>query len=167
MGNVVALPSLGLLLAASCSIPALASDCGIVKEAVIAQTKVSYAATVVMTLPGEPTTTAQTIASGEKVYFLFKGAWQSSPRNAQEEIDKVNSAAKTGTCAHESDDTINGESVGVYTLRYQTPHSESNNRLWISKATGLPLKTEAVLTSKTTISITFRYDNIKPPPGAN
>ena len=71
------------------------------------------------------------------------------------------------TTASTSDETVNGESVGVFTLRYKTPHSESNNRLWISKATGLPVKTEAVLTGGMTISITFRYDNVRLPAGAN
>jgi outer membrane lipoprotein-sorting protein len=166
MGNLIGLISLGSLLAAS-SVPVLADECATVKEAIIAQTKVPYASTVVMTQAGAPLTTGQTVTLGDKLYIQVNGAWQSTPRNAQEEIDKMNAAAKTGTCIHESDETVNGESVGVFTLRYKTPHSESNNRLWISKATGLPVKTEAVLTGGMTISITFRYDNVRLPAGAN
>jgi hypothetical protein len=151
------------LLAASLSGPAFADACGSVRDAVVAQTKVPYAATTVMGLTGAPPTTTETISADGKLYFQINGAWHSGPHDAQAEIDKMNAAAKTATCTQESDDTVNGQSVAVFMVHHKTEHSESDNRIWISKATGLPLKTDAHFKDGLTVAIAFKYDNIHPP----
>jgi outer membrane lipoprotein-sorting protein len=154
---------LALVLIASVEGPALADECAAVKDAVIAQTKVPYAASTVMALGSAPATTTQSISTGGRLYFQVNGTWQSTPHDAQKEVDKANAASKTGSCTHESDATVNGESTAVFLVHYKTEHSESDNRLWISKSTGLPLKTDVQFKDGIKVSIAFRYDNIQPP----
>lgn len=48
----------------------------------------------------------------------------------------------------------------------KTERSESDNRLWISKAAGLPLKIDMRFQSGITVSSAFRYDNVELPSGS-
>jgi hypothetical protein len=46
------------------------------------------------------------------------------------------------TCAYIRDESLNGESVSVYSQRYEAAAGTTNAQIWISKKTGLLLREE-------------------------
>jgi outer membrane lipoprotein-sorting protein len=68
------------------------------------------------------------------------------------------------TCSVGGDEPVNGQPATVYEAHIDNQGEKSDNKLWVSKATGLPVKSEARM-REGTITQTFRYDGVEAPAG--
>jgi hypothetical protein len=109
------------------------------------------------------------------IYMQIGGAWKRSPLSVQdmrkqEEENRRN--AKSMDCRYLRDETVNGEAAAVYHLQAVTEaDTKSDSTLWISKRTGLPLKSENDIDigdpgSKQHLSTRYEYTGVRPPAGA-
>jgi hypothetical protein len=84
----------------------------------------------------------------------------------QQEQDNIKNA-KSNTCQRLADDRVDGTLTAVYTLHSETPDvGASDAKVWISKATGLPLRSEGDVgggPDKMHISTKYDYANITAP----
>lgn len=152
---------------------ARADDCELATAAAIAQAKVPYATTHVTTVAGEAPARAEMVFTADKAYLHTNGAWRSMDYSPQAQIDRIN-AVKTSaekakqTCEKPASDTVKGEAVTLLVMHTDDGGKRSDARLWISKKSGLPLKSEIRIDGGNEIAIVaddFRYDHIEAPAG--
>jgi hypothetical protein len=60
------------------------------------------------------------------------------------------------------DELVNGEMAAVYSVHEVSPKSTSDSKTWISKAKGLPLRSDTDMEGSH-ISTRYEYGNVKPP----
>ena len=80
----------------------------------------------------------------------------------QENIKDVTSSS----CTLIGSDTVNGTPADVYSAHYdQKDMGVTEGKIWLAKATGLPLRTDLTLMAgeKTSTSSVFDYADIKAP----
>ena len=119
---------------------------------------------------GQPTTSEMVFAGGAR-YILFNGKWSASPISTQElkDLEQRNlKNARNLSCHHVRDESVNGESVALYTTHSESTHGKDDNQIWISKTRGLILRQETDLDTggangKTHLSIRYDYTNIQAP----
>lgn len=152
----------------SAATAAHADDCNTMMTATLAQMQVPYRATISFSnLNGKPAT-SETIFTGGKIYVQLNGAWQVSPMTVQEMTDQMKKNYKESkhACQHVGDESVGGQAASVYTASFQSPHSHSDNRVWISRSRGVLLKTWAHIDEgNQTMTTTYAYDSIQPPAG--
>jgi len=114
--------------------------------------------------------TYESITAGGKIYIQINGQWKVGPQTVQERLQQEQENiqnAKTYTCKSLPATTIDGTAADVYEF-----HSESadvgtgEGTIWLSKSTGLPLKTEEDFTNegdKRHLSLVYSYNNINAP----
>lgn len=147
---------------------AIADDCAVPSDAVFAQAKRPHAVSATITRAGR-TITNEVIVAGDRLYMKSNGSWMSMPHPLADTLARLDEAKKNGAsaCHQSADETFDGQAVSVYDVHLVNKDRASDNRLWISKRSGLPLKTEAHLQSGATVLETFQYDNVQVPPGVN
>lgn len=111
----------------------------------------------------------ETIATADATYVKVRGEWRTSPMTPQqlaaqqqENIRNVTAAS----CTALPDELIDGKAAVAYQAHYeQKDLGASDARIWIAKATGLPIRTDVSLQAgeKTSVSTRFDYDNVKAP----
>ena len=121
-----------------------------------------------MTLPVMASGTsrqAQSVQVGGKTYIQVDNVWTVSRMSVADELQTVNDEAKTAqtTCKAAGADVINGQPVSIYDAHVVNQGSTSDNRLWISVASGLPLKIETHLDTGGVSTQLIRYDNVTAP----
>jgi hypothetical protein len=89
------------------------------------------------------------------------------PQPVAATLARLDEARKNGasTCQQSADETLDGQAVAVYAVHLVSKDRVNDNRLWISKSSGLPLKTESHLQSGTSVLQTLKYDNVQAPAG--
>ena len=77
--------------------------------------------------------------------------------------------AKAMTCRYLRDETVNGEAASVYHSQAETKGGKSDATLWMSKRTGLPLRSESNIDTgggdKMHLAIRYDYTDVRPPAG--
>jgi hypothetical protein len=145
-----------------------ASDpCEAVFNAMVAQAKQPYVAAITTTKPsGSPTQSETRVVAG-KSYFQVDGKWHSVAQTTDQMVADLTSVHKsaTGTCKVSGDEAVGGKSATVFDAHIVNQGSASDNRLWVSKDTGLPLKSEAHLEGGEIVAQVFEYDNVTAPIG--
>jgi hypothetical protein len=107
---------------------------------------------------------SETISTTDAIYMKVGNQWKKSSSSPQDEARETADKARSYSgCQHIGDETVNGESAGIYTEANQ--ESGINGKVWISKKRGLPLKAELSMGARR-FSIRYDYDNIRPPAGA-
>jgi hypothetical protein len=76
---------------------------------------------------------------------------------------------KSMACRYLRDETVDGEAAAVYHVRSENEGVKSQAVLWISKRTGLPLRSENDIDTgdkdKMHLAIRYDYANVQPPAG--
>lgn len=120
---------------------------------------------------------SEEISTGKDIYVLNRGNWidmqmsflemtKSGDPNKDPDIKKMQEAAR---CAALPDETVAGQPAAVY-LEHNSD-SGIDTKIWISKSTHLPLKSEipnkaaGAAMSSFTVS-TYDYKNVRAPAGA-
>ena len=108
----------------------------------------------------------KTITAGGVNYVQQNGVWAKSDNSAQDSLKQVQQNFKNATvytCKQLADDTVAGEAAGVYTVHEENAFTKGDSKVWVSKRTGLPLKSEEDLAGVGHIAVVYSYTNIKAP----
>ena len=148
---------------------AAADDCAEVRAATLAGVSRPYAASIKIEHADDLPTTSHIVMTGDRMYVEVRRVWNSMPMTTKELIDKVNKTSLKDQliCQRTGEEAIDGVSTTIYAVENQTPARASHSRIWISKANGLPLKTEVRLGGGNVMTSLFDYNNVQPPPGAH
>jgi TonB family protein len=118
----------------------------------------------------------KTIFTGDKLYSWFEGTWTVTSTSGDTIEQNINASRKgsTRSCNPEGTEMVAGEPADVFVEDENTLNGFlSVGRFWISRRSGLPLKSELLL-AKTdggstiamlTTATADAYDDIRPPPG--
>ena len=158
---------------------AKAADCAPVYAAGTKQAATPYRASVVtsdVTLPPglspalSPARITDMVYDGQALYLMIGGKWISRPMTPQMQLAQIAENKKRGhaVCARLADSAVDGEAAAVYTTHDQMPEGTADTKIWISKKTGLPLRSDvriALHPGGQTTSARFHYGPVKRPPG--
>lgn len=122
---------------------------------------------------GGKTRSSQTIYLNHSTYVQVNGQWRSSPLTQQEVLEmkkEQQDKNSSATCRAVRDESVNGESAVLYSLRQETPDAKIDSQIWLSKSRGVPLKTEIEMDiggkfGKSHRIMRFEYTNVQAPPG--
>lgn len=139
-------------------------DCKLVLDAMTKVFDTPTHAYVTMEMSGKPQT-VESIYAGGKVYAKYEGKWSAgSTVQEMKQIAEKNRQTNKTTCRHLNDEPVNGEMTAVYSVHDVSPRATSDSKTWISKAKGLPLRSDTDMDGgKSRISTRYGYSNVKPP----
>lgn len=112
---------------------------------------------------------AEGITTADTSYVLIKGAWKKSPMSPQAVLAQEQENIRDTTvqsCKALPDEVVDGKPASVYQAHYeQKDLGVSEAKVWIAKATGLPLRTDVSVQAgeKTSVISHMDYANIKAP----
>jgi hypothetical protein len=140
------------------------SDCKLVMDAMTKLFDTPAHAYVTMNITGKPQE-AESIYAGGVVYARYNGKWSAgSTTKEMKELAEKNRQNNKTTCRYLKDEPVNGEMAAVFSVHDVSPRSTSDSTTWISKAKGLPLRSDIDLNEgKSHLSTRYEYDNVKPP----
>jgi hypothetical protein len=104
-----------------------------------------------------------------KALYLRRGSghWIKVPTTPQDLIDAMKeSGMALSSCHRMREEAVEGQAATVWAAHLHTgnPVKEMDMQIWISSATGLPLRTESSQRGAH-VSTHLAYDNVQPPPG--
>jgi hypothetical protein len=121
---------------------------------------------------GNKPVSSESIHTGSVSYIQVNGKWRRSPitvedlRKQQEENLRT---AKSMACRYLRDEAVSGEAAAVYRSQAENQDVKSDSTVWVSKRTGLPLRSENDLDTgdadQQHLSIRYDYANVQPPTG--
>ncbi|MBV9331342.1 MAG: hypothetical protein JOZ55_07300 [Alphaproteobacteria bacterium] len=104
----------------------------------------------------------ESIAAGGKVYSKKKeGGWE--VQNAAVDATKIQNYWADKSCKTVGVEALNGEPASII-LHHDGGPAKSDTRFWVSKASGLILKTEMKSLNTVLVSVED-YRDVHPPPG--
>ncbi|HEX3556266.1 MAG TPA: hypothetical protein VIA62_23860 [Thermoanaerobaculia bacterium] len=167
---------IAILIAAAAGQPARAADplCKLVLDAMAKQTATPshLYATEVMALRGGKPKATESIYAGGAIYIQVRGQWKRSPmsiQDMQKQREENVRNAKSMTCRYLRDEAVNGEAAAVYHSQAETEDGKSESTLWLSKRSGLPLRSESDVDvgggEKRHLTIRYDYGGVRPPAG--
>jgi hypothetical protein len=155
--------ALGLLFAAANPLTAQ-DDCKFVLDAMTKVFDTPTHAYVTMNLSGKPET-GESIYVGGVTYAKYTDKWVAGSSTQQQKTQaEKNWRTNKITCRHLKDETVGGVLTAVYSVHEVSPKSTSDSTTWISKAKGLPVRSEIDAAGvQNHISMRYEYSNVKPP----
>ena len=137
-------------------------DCKLVLDAMTKVFDTPTHAYVTMNLSGKPQT-GESIYAGGLVYAKYNGKWSTGMTTKEmKELTEKNRRNNKTTCHYLNDEPVSGEMAAVYSVHDVSPKSTSDSKAWISKAKGLPLRSDTDMEGSH-ISTRYEYGNVKPP----
>jgi hypothetical protein len=123
-----------------------------------------------LVMTGSSASTTESITIGDVTYIQVSGKWMKSPMSPSEmqKMMPADSKEKTASCQRLSDEQVSGTAAMVFQVQSKTATSSSDGKVWLAKATGLPLRAEEDVVSggtKSHISTRYEYTNVQAPPG--
>jgi outer membrane lipoprotein-sorting protein len=158
-----------LALAAFCiSGAARADDCTAAMAALRAGVQKPYSTTITMAgFKGMTDYTSRVVMTGTKMYIETHGKWSTVPMTSKQIIATMDDQAKTATttCHRTGDGSVGGEATAVYSMHVVNKGLTSDTMIWVSKASGLPAKSQLRMAGGQTITSLFDYVHVQPPAG--
>jgi hypothetical protein len=160
-----------VLCTASAEAQALSQECQAMMNAGVKQFTVPSHAFMTSTGISSALTQSEMIYVNGATYAMVNGTWMKSPVSVEQLIQQSQAqvaSAKSHTCRAMPDETVDGIAASVYTSHSETATGASDSRVWIAKATGLPIKSEIDMTMgarKSHTSVRYEYNNVTAPPG--
>jgi len=118
---------------------------------------------------GTPTEAETIFANGQK-YIRARGRWMHLPVTAQDVLEQEKKKQEKGksTCQFVRNESVNGEAAALYSLHREYEGVQEDGQMWVSKATGLPLRAEEDFDNQASRgkehrSTRFEYGNVRPP----
>ena len=146
---------------------ALANECDPVKAAEAAKLKVPHMATVETVRPGQPATQGETVYIGNRMYTRLNGRpWVKTELSPETAATAADAAFARSQCQKAGEEDVGGTGTTVYSVRVENPGGSMTRRVWVSNHDGLPLKNEVKLANGMTITMSYRYGDIRPPEDA-
>jgi len=168
MHRTAALAMAAALLAAG---GARADDCAKVMEAGLKSLRVPSKTTTVTTGFNVMPLTAVVITVGGKKYSIRTNrGWITThyDQTGAEELYRRSFAGDANICTPDGTETIGGDMTDVFNSNYRNGDgSRVHERIWISEATGLPVREQASIIGglNLTMTTTMEYNDIRPPEG--
>lgn len=157
---VTSVACLSLVVAA-----AKADDCATLMNATIASAHNSYTATSTTSGGGAPTQVSHSVSTGGKLFVEANGRWVLSKMTMSDMANEMRSEIGTAkmSCHRSGEGDVGREPATIYSSHVDNRGNVSDNTLWISKASGLPLKTEVKLKNGMDIVTVFDYSHFQVP----
>ena len=176
VGYRLATFTIGAGLAAA-SLPAFADDaaCQAVLDAVIRQATVPVHQKISIesaAAPGKPLQ-SEMIHIGDTLYMQIRGQWTSRPYDGQKSANDARQAMQKAThnCARVRSEAVDGQAAELYSVQSKTASGGTELQIWISPATGLPLRQHTVMleggTTRSQHDVRFDYANVRAPAGVS
>jgi len=123
-----------------------------------------------VTMTGSSTMASESITTGGVMYVQVSGKWMRSPMSPSDlqELQQQDKKKATTSCERLPDEAVNGTTATVFHVHNKGEASTSDGKVWLAKASGLPMRGEEDVLSgatKTHISTRYDYTNVQPPPG--
>ena len=160
-----------MLGAAQAGAQTLSPECQAMMDAGVKQFSVPSHAFMTSTGISSALTQSEMINANGATYAMVNGTWMKSPVSVEQLIQQSQAqvaSAKSHTCQAMPDETLDGVAASVYTSHTETANGATDSRVWIAKATGLPVKSEIDMTMgdrKSHTSVRYEYNNVTAPPG--
>jgi len=116
---------------------------------------------------------SETIYLDHATFVEVNGKWQTS-KITQETMREIREKEalkdSNATCGVVREETVNGEAAVLYNVHQNVDEIKIDSQVWISKARGLPLKTEVDMDvggkfGKSHRSMRYEYTNVQVPAG--
>lgn len=105
----------------------------------------------------------ETINAGSKRYLRVGGKWRVSPMTGEQMLELAKENAKASTCRVLREESVGGEAAIVYEAKRNDDEAVSTSENYISKRSGLPLRTELTVEGMH-MSSRYEYTNVQAPP---
>lgn len=147
------------------AVAAKADDCATLMNATIASAHNSYTATSTISGRGAPTRVSHSVSVGGKLFVEVNGHWVLSKMTMSDMANTMRSEIGTAkmSCLRLGEGDVSREATTMYSSHVDNRGNVSDNTLWISKATGLPLKTEVKLKNGMDVVTVFDYSHFQVP----
>jgi hypothetical protein len=113
---------------------------------------------------------SETIFANGQKYIRARGKWMHLPVTSKEAVEQEKEKEQHGksTCQFLRSESVSGEAAMVYSVHREYDEVKEDGQMWVSKSTGLPLRTEQDFDNKGNKvkehrSTRFEYSNIRPP----
>jgi hypothetical protein len=137
-------------------------DCKLVLDAMTKLFDTPAHVYITMNMSGKPQT-AESIYVGGSIYTKYDGKWSTGMTTREmKEMSEKNRQNNKMTCRYLKDEPVNGEIAAAYSMHDVSPKTTSDSKVWISKAKGLPVRSDSDMEG-THISTRYEYGNVKPP----
>jgi hypothetical protein len=170
------LPALAVAAALVVSaLPARADDaaCQAVIEAVIKQAGVPVHQKITIesaAAPGKPIQ-SEAIHVADTLYMQVRGQWTARPYDRKKVAEDARQAMLKAdhSCTRLRSEAVDGQAAELYSVQSKSATGNTDSQLWISSATGLPLRQHTVVleqgTTKMQHDVRFDYANVQAPSG--
>jgi hypothetical protein len=150
---------------------AVADDaaCQTVLDAVIKQATIPVHQKISMESAAMPGKTLQSemIRTGDTLYMQIRGQWTSRPYDRQKAVDDARQAMQKAehSCTRVRSETVDGQSADLYSVEAKTASGGTDSQIWISSASGLPLRQHTVMleqgSAKAQHDVRFDYTDVR------
>ena len=155
--------------------PARADDaaCQAVLQAVLKQAAVPVHQKVTIesaAAPGKPMQN-EMIRLGDTLYMQARGQWMARPYDAAKAADDARQAMTKGehNCTRVRSEAVDGQPAELYRVQSKTATGGSDSQIWISTASGLPLRQAVAMLEQGTVKLKHEvrsdYANVRAPAG--
>ena len=146
--------------------------CQAVLAAVVKQTTVPTHQKITIesaAVPGKPIQ-SEIIHVGDTLYMETRGQWTASPYDAAKAAENVRQAMQKAehSCTRLGSEPIDGQLAELYSVKSKSESSGSDAQIWISSATGLPLRHKATMeqgAKQVRSEVRYDYTDVRAPAG--
>ena len=147
------------------------AECKAVLDAVTKQTTVPVRQKMEMESTQAPGRKMQSelVRIGDTLYMQLAGQWHKRPYDAAKTVADAQEAMRKSnhSCEKVRRETVNGEAADLYKVHSEGPQGTSDAEIWLSVASGLPLRQHTQMTppsgAKMQHDVTYEYSNVKAP----
>ncbi|HVO10786.1 MAG TPA: hypothetical protein VMX54_08575 [Vicinamibacteria bacterium] len=119
---------------------------------------------------GAKATEGETIFANGQKYIRARGRWMRLPVTSQDVLEQEKEKEERGksACQFLRSESVNGEAAMLYSVHREYGEVTEDGKMWVSRATGLPLRVEEDVDNrgnkaKEHRSTRFEYGNVRPP----
>jgi hypothetical protein len=122
---------------------------------------------ITQTNAGSKPTTSENVTVGDSRYLQVNGVWKRIPYSTAESIKQQVEQRKdrTSTCRTVRDEAVDGVSASLVTVHTIAGDNASDQQVWISKSSGLPVRQVIDMGSITHMEVRYSYTNVVAPVG--
>jgi len=112
---------------------------------------------------------SEMIRIGDTLYMQVRGQWTSRPYDGQKAVNDAQQATQKAehTCIRVRSEAVDGQAAELYSVQSKTASGGTDSQIWISPATGLPLRQHTVMlehgATKARHDVHFDYANVRAP----
>lgn len=172
--RLVSVPLFATVLAIMAA-PGRADDaaCQAVLQAVLKQTSAPVHQKVTIETAAAPDKPMhnEMIRLGDTLYMPARGQWMARPYDAAKAADDARQAMTKGehSCTRVRSEAVDGQPAELYRVQSKTATGGSDTQIWISTATGLPLRQTVAMLEQGTVKLKHEvrsdYANVRAPAG--